>query len=54
MSQNCYKPSRSHLMVNALSKLPNHIELLEYLIKHVMLTCLPYNMNGYKMCMNIY
>jgi hypothetical protein len=41
-------------MVNALNKLPNHTKLLEYLIKHVMLKCLHYNMNGYNVCMSIY
>ncbi len=33
---------------------PIRLNLLEYLIKHVMFTCLPYNLNGYKMCMSRY
>jgi hypothetical protein len=33
---------------------PIILNMLEYLIKLVMLTYLPYNLNGYRMCMNTY
>jgi hypothetical protein len=49
-----YKPSRPHLMVDALSRLPIKLNLLEYLIKPMMFTYLPYNMSGYKVCMSTY
>jgi hypothetical protein len=38
-----YKPSRSHLMANALSRLPNHAKPVGILIKPQMLTCSLYN-----------
>lgn len=49
-----HKLCRSHLMVDALSRLPNQIELLEYFIKLVMLTCSHYNLSGYKIFMSTY
>jgi hypothetical protein len=48
-----YKPSRSHLMVDALSKLPNQAKSV-YLIRSLMLTCSLYNQSGYKVCMTTY
>jgi len=49
-----YEPSRSHLMEMHLVDYPTTLNLLEYLIKHVMLTYLLYNPSGYKVYMNTY
>jgi hypothetical protein len=49
-----YKFSRSHLMVNALSRLPNKTKQLVYLIKPLMFTYSPYIYSGYKMFMIIW
>jgi hypothetical protein len=49
-----YKLGRSYLMVDALNRLPNILNMLKYLIKLVMFICSPYNLNGYIIFMNIY
>jgi hypothetical protein len=33
---------------------PIRLNMLEYMIKHVMFNCLLYNLSGYKACMSIY
>jgi hypothetical protein len=49
-----YKPSRSHLMVDALNRLPNKIELVGVLDQTMMLTYSHYNLSGYKVFVSIY
>jgi hypothetical protein len=49
-----YKPSKSHLMADRLSKLPNQTDRLVYLIIPLMLTYSHYNHNGHKACMTTY
>jgi hypothetical protein len=48
-----YKHGRSHLMVDALSRFPNQVELV-HVHDETISTCSHYSQNGYKMSMTIY
>jgi hypothetical protein len=49
-----YKLGKSHLWQMHWIDYPIRLNLLEYLNKLVMFTCLLYNLNGYKVCVNTY